>query len=439
MSLITLNEMTPLATIELYMNYVAPLIQEFNSQTKSIVLSIYALLVVCLVSIFFPFYLGAIELDALEYQDSIYYSNGQPYTGPVELNRSGDRVYLVNQFQKQLVSYLILTGHIEKGKRSGQWTTYLLAGYTPIKIVETYQEGELIQIEHHRVENLNNYAQDESYKRYLIGKLSANTGYWQWLIQKSSNSYYTGQSVTVSEADKMLNFAKYPVFKEETISYVPLSPDLIKYQIFHVLPEFKTSSQELDMSAGPALSVREGKWYYYEADKLIYAKTYRYGQDLKTYNIEQRWDDEGSTCVRTFENKNRAVQASNTETLGFNKNNNLIYVKHLLNGDLLLDIQYYSNGNIQSLTKPLADKKHFVKLQYYPTGELYRETFFTSFSFYDGFGGSPRKRAGPDRFYDRTGKIVVEITAENKGSKLEYSNPNKMNQNTMREISYEGC
>lgn len=404
----------------------------------------YILLSFCsAISVLFPFYLNAVELDELEYRNNIYFLNDIPYTGSAELNRIGDVVYY--QQKSKVRSHLKFSGHLEQGKRNGEWITYLLVNYTPIKIVETYNEGELLQVEHLRANQLSDYDQDQRYQRHLIGKRLSDSHSWEWKIQKSTDAYYTGQSVGVSAPDKILDFAKHKTFKKESMSYIPLYPELVKYQIFHILPMLGDYGRQLDdgysMSEGPLLSTRTGKWRYFESNELTHTKVYIHGLDPRRYNIEENWGDDGGTCIRTFMDENMRINKK--ETLVFNKNKVLTNIRSYQNKhQLKFDLQFYPNGNIQWLISLLPDKQHYLKLQYYPTGELYRETYFSRITFLDSFSHSHSffaKRAGPDRYFDRAGKIVIETIAENNSPLLEYPNQNKMNQKTMQEPFYEGC
>ncbi|MGD8110505.1 hypothetical protein [Vibrio sp. TRT 17S01] len=392
------------------------------------------------VSILCPFYLNAVELDDLEYRNDIYYLNDTPYTGSAELNRIGDNIYYRRNpdYEVKVRSYLKFVGYFEKGKRNGEWTTYLLVNHIPIKIVETYDEGELRQVEHLRASQLNHYDQDKLYRRHLIGKRLANTQHWEWKVQKSTDVYYTGHSVGVSAPDKVLYFAKHLVFKKKSMTYLTLYPERVKYQLFHILPVLQSEDAH-SMSEGPVLSTRYGKWRYFEKNELTHTKSYIHGQDPTSYNIEEHWGEDGGTCVRKFTDEN--MRTKKKESLLFNENKQLTNVRSYQDGSqLLFDLRFYPNGNKQWLISLLADKQHYLKLEYYPTGELYRETYFSDISFFDFIPNSfDGERAGPDRYFDRTGKMVIETIARNNPPSLEYFDQNKMNQKTMPEPFYEGC
>lgn len=381
---------------------------------------------------------AATPLPDLTFKNNLYYLNEDLYTGDVTLKTSNGWLVYHRVDGQETVSKSVLkfSGSIKNGRRDGEWITTYPYDFKDFKIVECYDNGTLKSIDIYRKPS-----DERVLKLYIEGKLINLSNRWQWTVY-SSNIYrtitYSGQTIGVTPKDKSISFFSENGRDYTSLKYIDKAQANLKFQIFHVILHKSDSiDNRKKIIEGPAEIIRDGRWEVLDKQgQIFYAKDYIYGRNPLTYSAKLEYDDDGAS---EFLGYWRQEDGRREEKVVYDTQRNILdYRLNDPEKSIKRHEKYYPNGYLQFVNLPINDKKNYVLLEYYPTGELFKQRIFESeaedISWYLGFDNSNRKLIGDELIYNLQG---VLINPPNENSPLKFENPKRLNQKTARELIHK--
>lgn len=387
---------------------------------------------------------AATPLQKLTFKDNLYYLNNHLYTGDVTLKTSNGISLVYNALTKEgkrvrirRWSVLEFTGSVKNGRRDGRWITTYPLDFSDIKIVENYDNGKLKSIHVYR-----KTPRDRVLKPYIEGKLTNHSNHWQWKVYSRSifkSITYSGQTIGVMPQSKATSFFSKNGRDYTKLNYIDKTKANLKFQIFHIILHKKKFGEDdsTNLKEGPDELIRDGRWEVTnQQGQLYYAKDYIYGRKPSTYNAVLEYNEDGTSDFSGFweqDNGHRKREEITYDAQGNILDYQLVDPKHAIKRDE----KYYPNGHLQHVHLLINNNKNYVVLEYYPTGELFKQRIFKSipeFSDLLGFSTYHRKQVGNMLIYNRQGQL---INAPSKPASLTFNNPKRLNQQTVRELLHD--
>ena len=390
---------------------------------------------------------AATPLQDLTYKNSLYYLDNELYTGDVSLETSNGKklVYDTKVKDGKLVhiyrdSVLEFTGSIKNGKRDGEWVTTYPLGSNDIKIVERYDNDTLKSINVYR-----RTTREQMLQASIEGKRKNQDNRWQWKVYSRNSDRtitYTGETIGVMPKGKATSFFSDDGQNYTDLEYIDKTKANLKLQIFHIiLHETNFREESYGLTEGPDKLIRDGRWNVtYKSNTLPYAKDYIYGRDPSTYSAKlEHYEDGTSEFTGSWRQEDDPTGYEMTihESTLYDKQGNITYHKIIdPKNSIKRNEKYYPNGNIQYTNLMISDK-YVVLLEYYPTGELFKQSIFPAQKDLDHYTGeiNPyRQKVGESLFYSQEGDLV---NPKNQSTLSIFNNPKRLNQKSVRELFHE--
>lgn len=386
---------------------------------------------------------AATPLQKLTFKDNLYYLNNHLYTGGVTLQTANGQSLAYNAVNKdgksvriRRWSLLKFTGSVKNGRKDGQWTTTYPLDFNDIKIVESYDDGKLKSINIYR-----KTTHDRQLKPYIEGKLTNQANRWQWKVHSSSmfdrTITYTGQTIGVMPKAKATSFFSENGRDYTDLSYIDKAKANLKFQIFHIILHKRHigDTDSNDLKEGPDELIRDGRWQVINKQgQRTYAIDYIYERDPSTYGALLEYNDDGTSKFTGYweqDNGHRKREKIAYDAQGQILDYQLVDPKKAIKREE----RYYPNGNLQYAYLPINNSKNYVLLEYYPTGQLFKQRIFKSSSdFYRLLGFSNRNLVGDTLIYNLQGHL---INPPSKPASVTFNDPKRLNQKMLRERLHE--